>query len=212
MDQVEHLHPAVVVELAVEDLAPGGADQGDVRRVVHVVVDRLESPVPEVVEHRRDTPFHLAEEDGVGVAGHFFGMEHGGDAAEDHGQAARAEFPGDLKSPRQLTGEHDRYRHQVGGCFEVDRLEVFVGEVDLDLRRQGRGEDHRPVGRQVELGLTVEFGPTGVDQFQLHGNPLLGDRGPPQSRRTAATSSCQVVTGVPSMIGYSSSSSSGAAA
>ncbi len=121
---------------------------------------------------RADAPFDLAEEDRIGVARDLLGMEHGGDAAEDHRPAALAEFPRHLEGARQLAGEHHRDRHQVGGGLEIDRLEILVGEGDLDLRRQGGREDHRPVGRQVEFGLAVEFGPTGVDQFQLHGNAL----------------------------------------
>ena len=122
----------------------------------------------EVLEHCGDAPFDLAEEDRVGVGRHLLGMEHGGDAAEDHRHAPLAEFPRDLEGPRQLAGQHHRDRHQVGSGGEIDRLQVLVGEVDLDLRRQRGGKDHRAVGRQVKFGLAVEFGPAGIDQFQLH--------------------------------------------
>ena len=122
----------------------------------------------EVVDHLGEAPLGLAEEDRVGVVRHFGRVQHGGDAAEDHRHPPFAKLPGDLEGPRQLRGQHRRDRHQVGGSGKIDRLQVLVGELQLDLGGDGGGEDHRSVRRQVEFGLPVELGPARVDQLQLH--------------------------------------------
>ncbi len=168
MDQVHHLDAAVVVEIALQDRAARRAHDLDRGPVVEKVVDRLERPVAEIRYHGLHAAFGLAQEDGVRVRHGLLGVQHGGDPAEDDLDAPAAEGVGDPPGALDLNGQHHRDADEVRGLVEVERLDVFVDEDDLDLRRQGGGEHDRPVGRQVELGLPVELGPLGVDQQEFH--------------------------------------------
>jgi len=96
------------------------------------------------------------------------GMQHGGDAAEDHLDAPGPVGVGDFPAASDLDRQHHGNAHQVHRVVEIDGLQVFVDEVHFDVCGQAGGEDHRAVGGQVKLGLLMQLGPAGVDDAEFH--------------------------------------------
>ena len=153
--QVDHLDPAKVVQLALEDAPARGPDQARVGKIHEVIVFFLQPAGLEVGNHGSESTLRLAQEHGIGVGPGFLAVQHGADAAEDHGDAARPVLVGDGPRARHLAGEHGRDGDQVGTVVQVERLDVLVAEGQGHVRRHGRGEADRAVRRQVELRLVL---------------------------------------------------------
>ena len=157
----------MVVKLALVEVAAARTHALDGRLVAHVVVDLLQATVLPVEDNLLGTAFRLAQENAVDVVHHLLGMKHAGDAARDDGLAAFVVFVGDGPAAFHLRGEHHREGHEVTFLIKIDRLDVLVGERDVDVFRQSGGKSHRAVGRQVKRRLTRQFVPLRINQFQL---------------------------------------------
>ena len=136
--------------------------------VIEEIVAGLQPAVAEIGEDLLHPALGLAKEDRVGVGHGLLGMEHGGDAAEDHLDALFPVDIGDLPAPFHLHGQHHRDADEIDRVVEIDGFKVLVDEVDIDIVGQGGGKDHRAVRRQVEFGLPGQFRPSGIDQFEFH--------------------------------------------
>ncbi len=168
VDEIHHLDPLVIVEIPLQDIAPGRTDGSRRRMIAEVVVDGLQAAVLPVREELPHPPFRLPEEDGIGVLHRLFGVEHRPDPPADHRNAPAAVLISDLPSPFHLAGQHHGDADDIGGALRREGLDVFIDEFHLPLRGKGGGEDHRTVRRQVELGLPVQFLPAGIDQSKFH--------------------------------------------
>ena len=133
MHQIKHLHATVVVAVTVKDVAARRAHQVNGRMLLQIVVHRLELTALKVTDYLLGAPFGLADEHTVGVLLHLFSVQGGGNAAEHHCFAALAIFVGNLKSARQLAGEHHRQRDQIGGFIEIEGLDVFIGKTQFNV-------------------------------------------------------------------------------
>ncbi len=89
-------------------------------------------------------------------------MQHGGDAAEHHGNAAGTETVGNGPATFHLCGEHHRDVNNFHIFVEIDLFHVFVGEFYIDIFGQSGGKNHRAVGRQSEGGLPRKLVPARV--------------------------------------------------
>ncbi|VTR63796.1 hypothetical protein DESC_10064 [Desulfosarcina cetonica] len=169
MHQVHHLHALVIIEFSLENITPRRADVIERRLIGQIIVDFSQPAVGQVVEEQFHASFGLAEEHRIGMGLGLLGMQHGGDAAEDHRHALGAVMVRDLPAAFDLHGQHHGDAHRIHGIVEIDVFKILVYEIDRHMLGQGRGKHHGTVGRQVELGLTGQFGPAGIDQFDFHG-------------------------------------------
>ena len=173
MHQIHHLNPPVVVEVALEDVAPGGADQAGVREVAEIVVDLFETAVFKVGDHRFHPPLRLAQKHAVRMFRRLLGVKHHSDAAHHHRFALGTEAVGQLERARRLAGQHAGDADQVATPAEIDRLDVFVVETHFHPFRQRGGEHRRADRREIELRLVRQLRPFRVDQLHFHFRYLI---------------------------------------
>ena len=95
-------------------------------------------------------------------------VQRHGQAAQDDGAAAGAQFVGEREAARELAGEHHGDADDVGVALEVYGPDVLVGHGDVDaVREAGRGLDGTE-RREIEPGLMRELRPGRVDEMDVH--------------------------------------------
>ena len=106
MEQIDHLHTLMVIQLTLIEVAATGAYTLDGRHLAHIVIHFLKFATDEVLHHSFHAAFALAKEQTVYVVHHLLGMQHRGDATGHHQFAALMVFVGNLPATLHLSGEH----------------------------------------------------------------------------------------------------------
>ena len=106
MEQIDHLHPLMVIQLTLIEVAATGAYTLDGRHLAEIVIHFLQFATDEVLHHSFHAAFALAKEQAVYMVHHLLGMQHRGDATGHHQFAALMVFVGNLPTTLHLGGEH----------------------------------------------------------------------------------------------------------
>jgi hypothetical protein len=168
--QVHHLDAAIVVQFPVEDITACIAHRCHRRWIVQVIIRFSQSAGLQVLQQLLHAPFGLSQKNGIGVGGGFVGVQHGGDPAEDYRDPSGSKAIGNCPPPFDLGGQHHGDSHHIGVGIEIDGFQVLVDKGYVHIVGQSGRKNHRAVGGEMKFGLIAEFGPTGVDQGELHGS------------------------------------------
>ena len=168
VEEVDHLHALVVVEVTFVEVATTWSHALDRRLVAHEVVDFLETSVLPVEDDLLGATFRLAQKHAVDMIHHLLGVKHGRDAAGKDFLATFVILVGDSPAAFDLRGEHHRESHNVAFLIKINGFHVLVGKRNVDILRQGSGKSHRPVRRKIERSLPRKLVPFRVNQFQLY--------------------------------------------
>ena len=167
MEEIDHRHSLVVVEVALVEVAAARPYVLNGRHLSHIVIDLLQFAAQEVLHDLFHAPLALAEEEAIDVLHHVLGMKHRRDAARHDELAAFVVFISNLPAALDLRRKHHRERHDVARLVEVDFLDVLVGERDIDIIRQGSSESHWAVRGKVKGRLPAQLLPLRVDEFHF---------------------------------------------